>query len=175
MQFDTYNMPNIGLRPLTIKSTVWNRKGSSVILGEVVMTDNLGTQSEVVKTVTNPGSDSFNLNNVITPTTAGVGVLSGDPGYWFGVVTGLGTLGTGADNTQVEVTWQGYVNVLITTGTTGEYGKKLYPANGATGVTTTVGVARKSVGIVLTDTTTSSAVSPCLWNGIDGFGNEAAS
>lgn len=175
MQLEPMNFPGVGFRPSTEKSSVWNRTGGTVALGQVVMTDNLATQSESSKTQTNQGADDFPLNNVITPTTAGVGVLSGDPGYFFGVVTDLGTTATGADNTKVGVTWQGYVNVLITTGTTSEYGKKLYPANGATGVTTTAAAGRKAVGQVLIDTTTSAATAFALWDGIAGLGNEAAS
>lgn len=176
MEFQTNNFAGKGVNPRTLKSTVFNRVGATaVILGQVVMTDNLATQTEVSKTQTNPGADDYWANNVITPTTAGVGVLSGDPGYWFGVVTGLGTLGTGADNSEVEVTWQGYVSVLITTGTTSEYGKKLYPANTATGVTTTAAAGRKAVGQVLIDTTVSATNAFALWDGIAGFGNEAAS
>jgi hypothetical protein len=175
MQMEPMNFPGIGLRETSVRSSVWNRVGASVILGQVVMTDTKATQGESSKTQTNPGADDFPLNNVITPTTAGIGVLSGDPGYWFGVVTDLGTVGTGADNTKVGVTWAGYVNVLITTGTTSEYGKTLYPANAATGVTTTAVAAVKSVGRVLVDTTTSATVSLALWNGIFGMGSEAAS
>ena len=176
MQFEYANMPGIGPRPSTVKWSCWNRTGSSVILGQVVMTDEKGTQAEVSKTETNVGADDFATNNVITPTTAGIGVLSGDPGYWFGVVTDLGTDGTGADNTKVGVTFQGYVNVLITTGqASGEFGKLLYPANGATGVTTTAAVGVKALGRVRVDVTTSAATSFALWDGIQGFGAEAAS
>lgn len=177
MEFQTNNYAGKGINPRTLKQTAWNRVGSTVILGQVVMTDTKATQTESSKTQTNPGADDFPLNNVITPTTVGIGVLSGDPGYWFGVVTGLGSLGTGADNTEIEVTWQGRVNVLITTGVgSGEYGKILYAHNTDTGVTTTAtGVGAKGLGRVELDVTTSAALSPAIWDGIAGFGNEAAS
>lgn len=176
MQFDAVNFPGIGARPTTVRQSVWNRTGGTVVLGQVVMTDEKATQAEVSKTETNFGADDFCTNNVITPTTAGIGVLSGDPGYWFGVVTDLGTDGTGADNTKVGVTWQGYVNVLITTGqASGEFGKLLYPANNQTGVTTTSAVGVKALGRVRVDVTTSAATSLALWDGIQGFGAEAAS
>ena len=180
MQFEYANMPGRGLRPRTVKSIVTNRVGATpVILGQVVMTDTKAVDADSSKTETNVGAAGFPINNVVTPTTAGIGVLgtaAADPGYWFGVVTSLGTAGTGADNTEIEVTWQGYVSVLITTGTTGEYGKVLFPANTATGVTTTGAAGVKGVGRVLQDTTTSATLALALWDGIGGaFGGNAAS
>lgn len=179
MQFDTYNMPGRGLRPLTLKSTVFNRVGATaVVLGQVVMTDAKGVNAAVSKTQTNSGASDYWANNVVTPTTAGIGVASVDSGYWFGVVTGLGTAGTGANNTEIEVTWQGRVNVLITTGAgSAEFGKLLFPANAQTGVTTTPVALIKALGRCEVDVTNTAGVTtyPCLWSGIDGFGNEPAS
>jgi hypothetical protein len=130
------------------------------------MTDTKGTQSETSKTQTNPGADDFPLNNVITPDANGIGIVTADPGYWFGVVTSLGTLGTGADNTKVGVTWQGRVSVKITTGVgSAEYGKTLYVA-AANGVTTTQVDAVRAVGRCEVDITTTGATSLALWDGI---------
>jgi len=171
MQFEYQNQPGIGLRATTVRSQVWNRTSDVLFVGDVVMTDTLATQSESSKTQTNNGADDYPLNNVIVPTTAGIGVLTADPGYWFGVVENLGTAGTGADNTKVGVVWiSERVDVLITTGTTSEYGKPVYPADGADGVTTTQVDGVKALGRVLVDTTTSAAVSPCMWDGIHGIG-----
>jgi len=166
MQFHANNYAGVGLLPVTIKSNVWNRTGGTVVLGDVVMTDTKATQSETSKTQTNPGADNFPLNNVITPDANGIGVVTADPGYWFGVVTSLGNVGTGADNTLIGVTWQGRVSVKITTGqASAEYGKALY-VEASNGVTTTQVDIVRAVGRCEQDVTTTGAVAVALWDGI---------
>lgn len=196
MQFDYSNMPGLGLRPSTLKSTVWNRTGGTVAIGEVVMSDEKGTQpedSQVAGNTTNVsfvpfggaftgqssrGQDGFPSNNVITPTTAGLGTLGTtacDPGYKFGVVTGLGTDGTGADNTKIEVTWQGPVLVkMAATLATPQFGVAIAGANGVRTATVTTAAGQRILGRLEQDTTTANTLALALWDGLS-FVAEAAS
>lgn len=186
MQFDTYAYPGQGPRPLTLKGLVWNRTGGTVAIGEVLMTDTKGTQAEDTQVagsatnvsgtlpITNRGADGFPLNNVIVPATAGLGGLGTtaiDPGYWFGVVTGLGTDGTGADNTRVEVTYQGVVLAkMAATLATPQWGVVVTAANAVKTLTVTTAAGQKLLGRLEQDTTTANALALVFFNGIDGIG-----
>lgn len=192
MEFLANAYPGKGLNPRTLKSTVINRTAATLTIGEIVMTDTLALDPDdgqvagdldsggVNSSVTsNPGSDNFPLNNVITPTTAGIGGLGTtaiDAGYWFAVVTGLGSAGTGADNTEIEVTWQGRVQAkMAATVATAQYGKALVAANGVRTLTLTTASGNKILARLEADITTANALSPVLFDGITGFGTEAAS
>jgi len=192
MQFLPNSYGGMGLIPLTLKGRVWNRSGATLTVGEVVMTDtlaldpedgqvagDLGTISGVSSVTSNPGADAFPLNNVITPTTAGLGVLGGataDPGYWFGLVISLGDVGTGADNTVVEVLWQGRgVAKMAATVGTAQYGKPLVAANGVRTLTLTTAAGTKIIARLEQDTTTANTNANVLFDGLNGFGVQAAS
>lgn len=156
-------------------------------LGDLLMTDQLGTQAEcsqvagATTVTTNPGADSWPLNNFIVPATAGTGVLGGaaaDPGFNFGVVISLGTKGTGADNTQVELCMQGRCKATIFAQlTTPSWGKALYPNLVTTVKTlTATGVAgAKCIARLEQDAVAALALGDVLFDGIDGFGQQAAS
>ena len=192
MQFLPNSYGGMGLIPLTLKGRVWNRTGATLTVGEVVMTDtlaldaedgqvagDLGTISGTSSVTSNPGADSFPLNNVITPTTAGIGGLGTtaiDPGYWFGLVIGLGDVGTGADNTVIEVLWQGRgVAKMAATVATAQYGKCLVAANGVRTLTLTTAAGNKVIARLEQDTTTQDTNANVLFDGLNGFGTEAAS
>lgn len=192
MQFLPNSYGGLGLIPLTLKGRVWNRTGATLARGEVVMTDtlaldpetgqvvgDLGAISGVSSITTNPGADSFPLNNVITPTTAGiggVGTTAIDAGYWFGLVIGLGDVGTGADNTIIEVLWQGRGSAKMEANVaTPQYGKSLVAADTKRTLTLTTIAGNKIIARLEQDTTTAAALANVLFDGITGFGTELAS
>lgn len=192
MQFLPNSYGGLGIIPQSLTGIVWNRTGATLAVGEVVMTDtlaldaetgqvagDLGTISGVSSVTNNPGADSFPLNNVITPTTAGIGGLGTtaiDTGYWFGVVINLGTVGTGADNTKIGVLWQGRTKAkMAATVATAQYGKSLVPANAVRTLTLTTAAGNKIIARLEQDTTTQDTLADVLFDGINGFGNGAAS
>jgi hypothetical protein len=192
MQFLPNTYGGMGLIPQALKSRVWNRTGATLTVGEVVMTDtlaldaedgqvagDLGTISGVSSVTTNPGADSFPLNNVITPTTAGIGGLGTtaiDVGYWFGLVLDLGDVGTGVDNSVVTVLWQGRGKAkMAATVATAQYGKSLVAANSVRTLTLTTAAGVKIIARLEQDTTTQDVNADVLFDGINGFGNGAAS
>lgn len=193
MEFLANAYPGKGLNPRTLKSTVWNRTAATLTIGEIVMTDTLALDPDdgqvvgdldgggVVSSVTsNPGDDHFPLNNVITPTAQGIGTTNAgtaiDGGFWFAVVTGLGTAGTGADNTEIEVTWQGRVQAkMAATVATAQYGKALVAAASVRTLTLTTAAGNKILARLEQDTTTANTNAQVLFDGIAGFGSEFVS
>lgn len=175
----TQTMLGAGVGPYftPIKCIVYNRTGSAVALGDVLMLDHLAAETEGSKSIapnTDIGGDPaqltscWPLGNAIAPTTRGIGTLSGaspaDGGSIFGVVTSL-MQGAGADNTKVELTLFGVVTAAFAAST--NFGQPLLPANGVKTLTTTVtvGVRILAKSIAPDSTSTSGLV---LFNGL-GF------
>ena len=138
----TQTMLGAGIGPYftPIKCIVYNRTGSAVALGDVLMLDHLAAETESSKSIapnTDIGGDSaqltscWPLGNAVVPITSGIGVAgavsatTGDPGAIFGVVTSL-MQGAGADNTKVELTLYGVVTAAFAAST--NFGVDLYPA-----------------------------------------------
>lgn len=178
----------VGYHPDYVSGTVWNRTGATLAVGELVMLDMLAADAGFGSNATAalyadtvPGGDGFPLAQILTPTTAGIGALNaGSPGAIFCVVDDI-LSGAGADDTQVHVCFKGYVKVKMAStvgaqGTApGEYGKVIVGANGVRTATATYTVGNKAVGRLLEENTTANALSLCLFNGVEGFGIEAAS
>lgn len=143
MNVSTTLGPGVGPYFTPSKCIVYNRVGSAVALGDVLMLDHLAAETESSKTIApnaDVGTDTsqltkcWPLGNAILPATTGIGVLTDDPGAIFGVVTSL-LAGAGADNTKVELTLFGLVNASLAGST--NFGADLYPANGVSTLTTT--------------------------------------
>jgi hypothetical protein len=92
---------------------VWNRTGSTLAEGDIVMFDHTASDGHTGTTLV-LGADAGTLSNVIVPATAGLGAVSGDGGYWFGAVLPpkLGT--TNADDTLVWIRVMGICKVKVT-------------------------------------------------------------
>ena len=177
----TQTMYGSGVGPYftPIKCIVYNRTGSAVALGDVLMLDHLAGETESSKSIapnTDIGGDPalstscWPLGNAVAPTTRGIGTLSGaspaDGGSIFGVVTSL-MQGAGADNTKVELTLFGVVTAAFVAATNVNFGQPLLPANGVKTLTPTVtaGVRILAKSIAPDSTQTSGLV---LFNGL-GF------
>lgn len=170
----------IGYQPDYVGGTVFNRTGATLAVGELIMLDMLGADGASSKAFTAAtdslvGGNAWPLAQALTPTTAGIGALSGSAGVIFGVVDDL-LAGGGADDTLMHVCWKGIVKIKQkSTAASGEYGKPISGENGVRTVTTAVTVAVKQLGKIIEDATTANANATCLFNGVEGFGNEAAS
>lgn len=169
---DGQSHAGIGVIPKAFTATVWNRTGATLTVGELVMVDEKGSDAATSKTQTNPGADDYPVNNVITPTTAGIGAASADTGHRIGVVISLGTAGTGADDTKVVVAYAGLWPVkAANTAASGEYGKLIFPANSVrTFDTTGTTIARRALGRLRTDATTANSNALVEFYGWAGMG-----
>lgn len=169
-----------GYQPEYIGGWVYNRTAATLAVGELIMLDMLGADGASSKAFTAAtdsvvGGNAWPLAQALTPTTAGIGALSASAGVIFGVVDDV-LAGGGLDDTLMHVCFKGIVKIKMAgTAGSGEYGKPISGANAVRTVTTTVSVAVKQLGKIIEDATTANALSTCLFNGVEGFGNEAAS
>lgn len=101
--------PGPGLFPTQIDGYgLYNRTGSAVALGDVLMVDLLASATEA--TTLTPGSAASAFANLVVPSA---GAIAGTAPALLAVVTGLGDVGTGADNTQVDVRVFGLVDAFV--------------------------------------------------------------
>jgi hypothetical protein len=157
-----------------IKCIVYNRTGSAVALGDVLMLDHLAIATESSKSIapnTDIGGDPnlstscWPLGNAIVPATTGIGVISDDPGAIFGVVSSL-MQGAGADDTKVELTLFGVVNLLCAGA---NFGADLFPSNNSKELTNAqVDGVRCLAKSLAPDS--ASGVIRCLFNGLGSPG-----
>lgn len=168
--------PGMGLFIKQETVNVWNRSGSTLVVGHVVMFDRLGTEGKVAT----PGAVDHWAANVIKSTAIGNGGLSGVAnarGGFFGVVTDL-LGGGGLDDTKMQVCVRGYCNVLLKTGLTIAYGDELICTTAADlDLTNAYAAERKVLAWYQhpTITTTTAINYPVYFNGIEGLGWAAAS
>lgn len=181
----TRNMLGVGIgySPDNISGWVYNRTGATLAVGELVMIDHLaadggfgGNASAAAYVAQTVGNELHPHAQVITPTTAGIGALnSGAPGAYFGVVEDV-LAGAGADDTLIKVCWKGITSIkMASTVGAGEYGKVIVGANAVRTATATYTVGNKALGRLLQNTTTANTNALVIFNGIEGFGIEAAS
>jgi hypothetical protein len=155
--------------------TAWNRTGATLTAGEVVMFDLADTDIDTTTTLTE-GADGSVFANVITPTTAGIGVLTssgttGDPGYYFGVVVAEQDtlLGGGLDNTKVYLQVRGLCRVsMVATAIT--VGIPLFAKNGVRTLSPVVVAAGKPLARAWEPNGSAAGIFLCLFDGIDGIG-----
>lgn len=176
----TQTMYGSGVGPYftPIKCIVYNRTGSAVALGDVLMLDHLANETESSKSIapnTDIGGDPalstscWPLGNAVAPTARGIGTLSGaspaDGGSIFGVVTSL-MQGAGADNTKVELTLFGVVTAAFAGST--NFGQPLLPSllTAKTLTTTVTAGVRILAKSIAPDSTSNSGL--VLFNGL-GF------
>lgn len=143
MRMSTNQGPGVG--PYVTPETFigYNRLGSTIALGDVLMIDHLVTQAEGSKTIAaniDVGGDRSQPTkcwpwaNLILPATTGIGVLTDDPGAWLAVVVDL--LGNGgADDRKMKLALFGVVTAALAGST--NFGDDLYPANGVKTLSTT--------------------------------------
>lgn len=177
-------LPIVGITFEYKEAHVWNRTGATLAVGELVMFDIKATDGDS-SVAAIPGANNSPYANVITPVTVGLGTLSGagapDPGYMFGVVCDLldgGGQGQtpGADNKLIKVCLVGYVYAkMADTAASGARGDVLVAADAVRTLTTTTAAGKKILGRVDEDVTTANALARILFDGINGFGQLAAS
>lgn len=187
-----FSPAGIGYHPDYIGAIVFNRTGSTVRIGEVVMFDmkisdatpifgGNATQAAYADVVS-PGLDGFSLTNVVDPATAGLGVLGTtavDPGFYFGIVDDL-MADAGVTEKLIHVCLKGFTKVRMTSTVgaedtvPGEYGKVFIGANGVRTATATTTNGCKSLGRLLEENTVADSLTFCLFNGIDGMGTQSA-
>lgn len=177
MNVSTTLGPGVGPYFSPVKCIVYNRAGATVALGDVLMLDHLAATTESSKTIaphTDIGGDAaqptkcWPLGNAILPATTGIGVLTDDPGAIFGVVTSLMS-GAGADNTKVELTLFGLVNVSLAGST--NFGADLYPADGVSTLTGTQADGVRCLAKALC-ADSSTGVKLALFNGLLSPGSQ---
>jgi hypothetical protein len=174
----------IGYQPDYIGGIVYNRTGTTLTVGEVVMVDHLaadagfgGNASAAAYVAQTFGNELHPMAQVLVPTVVGDGALNGaTPGAYMGIVDDVMS-GAGADDTQVHVCWKGIVyGRMASTVGAGEYGKPVYGAGAVKTLTATFLLGGKPLGRLLQNTTTAATNALLLWNGIEGVGQaEAAS
>lgn len=155
--------------------TGYNRTNGTVAIGDVLMFDRLGTEG----TSTTPGSSSHPFANLIKPTTAGVGGLSGVAnarGGFFGVVVDL-LDGAGADNALVKVQVRGMVDALLNTASNLSVGDELVAVNAQVYLAEGYTAGHKVIAWSMIADADTDAGQKCrvLFNGIEGLGAMAAS
>lgn len=172
-----------GLNVDTITCRVFNRTGTTVALGDLVMFDFSDSDADNPPFSLVIGNDGSILANVIVPATNGIGGLSGATikgWYWFGVVTNLdpekaNATTPGADNTVIEIAVQGVVNAAcvataITTGVT------LCAANGVKTLTPTFAAGNKALAMAWQPNGSAAGVYQVIFDGVNcAFGGPAAS
>jgi hypothetical protein len=162
MDVKTMSGPNfIGPDLKRVEFIGFNRTGSAVALGDVLMCDHLAADGDSVKGA-QPGATGFCMGQLIAPATTGIGVNTDDPGAWMVVVIDLLT-GAGANDTKVKVCAFGYVTAALAGST--NHGADLYPANGALTLTATQADSVRCVAKALCpDSTTGTGL--VLFNGM---------
>ena len=167
--------PGVGIFWKSTYATVWNRTGATLTVGEVIMADltdvDAGTTTSLVE-----GNDGSVYANFISPSTAGIGVVTasastGHPGFFFGVVVDLlpqqGQT-AGGDDTKVKVQLQGVAKIsMVATAIT--VGLPLFPANGVRTLTPVVAAGVKVLAIAHEPNGSAAGVYQCLFDGINGF------
>jgi hypothetical protein len=133
------------------------------------MFDHADTQAETDTSLV-WGADSSTLANVIDPTTAGIGAVSGDGGYWCGVTLPFQDGETGADNTKVHIRVMGICGVSITA-TAATIGVNLYPANGVNTLTVTQADGVRPLARLRQANGSAAGVYECIFDGIHGVGH----
>lgn len=173
----------VGYGPVfeTKSGTVFNRTGATLVVGDIVMTDQANVDTGNPYTSYIPGNALSTFSNVINPATRGLGSLSGaatpNPGFVYGVVTNLLNNGIdvpGADNALVEVQYQGFVMAsCVATAITA--GVPLVAANGVRTLTPTYTVGNKVIAYAYQPNGSAAGVYMVLFDGIHGFGQMEAS
>ena len=172
---------------------VMNRTGATLTVGELVMCDKLagdagfGGGTSVINycNVTNTGSEQFPLNNMLSPTTAGLGAL-GSPATmpsWFGIVDQLCPRGSetpGADDTMIHICMRGFTKgkMKSTVGAAdtspGEYGKPLFGENNVRTLNQVVVNGQRCFGWLLQENSVADTLAPIIFDGFGGFGGAGA-
>lgn len=141
MNIQTMSSPGVGPAFSPDLCVVYNRTGATVALGDVLMLDIYNSLSASHgSSLLPPNTDEGNSiassrchpwGNAIVPSSgtspSGLGTVSDDPGFIFGVVSSL-LQGSGADDTKVQLTLRGIVPATLAAAPT--LGTDLYPANG---------------------------------------------
>lgn len=150
----------------------WNRTGSTLVVGDFVLFDDLGTETETAAATGGP------LGNLVMPATTTIGVSGAATGHRGCVVVDLlpkndgSTATPGGDNTLVRVRVRGRVKAKLTTGAAYVYGNRLGGTNASTAMVTVAADGPKHYAFA--DEEIGSAVAGTLYNvhleGIAGFG-----
>ena len=166
----------VGLFPANEYAYANNRTGATLALGDVVMFDIKDTDAGT-GTTTAIGADASAYANVIDPTTAGIGTLSGaspaHPGYFFGVVVNLGP-DAGADNALVKLQVRGLCRASCTADAI-TIGVPLIAANGVNTLAPSPAAGNKILALAREANSSTAGLYEVWFDGIDGFGRMEAS
>ncbi len=161
--------PGVGLFFKKTFAKAYNRTGATLTVGEVVMFDLAAVNGNTLGTDYTEGANDSIFANVVTPTTAGIGVLTssgttGDPGYYFGVVVDL-LNGAGVDNTIVRLQIQGLVRVsMVATAIT--IGLPLFPKDGVRTLSPVVVAGQRVLARAWEPNASAVGVFLCMFDGL---------
>lgn len=198
--FSTAQNPGVGPTFKNVEFNVYNRTGSAVNIGDVLMLDHLaadgGGYSATAINTTNPtatyGESILNVDggagganaatwpwgNALTPTAAGIGALSGSAGAGTGASTGAPLVvvtsllaGAGANDTLVKVCIQGLVRVNTVASAAVVFGDGLSAAAAVT-LTPAVTAGVRTVAKALSGRDNAATIQQvlCMFDGMAGSG-----
>jgi len=183
MNIQTMGAPGVGPAFSHETCVVYNRTGATVVLGDVLMLDLYNSETTHGSSLLQPNVDVGNAvssarchpwGNAITPSSAttpsGLGTVTDDPGFIFGVVSSLMT-GGGADDTKVQITLRGMVEARLKQAPT--IGTDLYAENAVRTLQTLQTdanrcIARTAIGDGTTGVYGSAGTFLVLFDGLSG-------
>lgn len=175
MTISHIGQPGVGLTFDQIDAWCFNRTvATTLVVGDFVMTDDADSTTAVVATEALgnvPGNVAFSFANVILPTTAGAGAVASAVFSFGGVVVALDPATAGAVGGLVRVRFKGYARVKTTGAVV--IGSGLQMQNGVTTLDDTAVAGARFVAKALI-ATAGAATTPCVVDGINGFGQPYA-
>src|SRR6185436_18381988 len=175
MQLADVGPQGVGLNPRFESVPVWNRTGSTVRVGEIVMFDIFlsSTATAGANFTTVIGSNNHDYANVVTPATAGIGGLTGGSGHTgapFGCVMDVPGQ-NGLDGTLIRVCVRGPTRARFAAAGGTLAGKLCFPSDSSLKLSTTVVAGVKAIAELIDRATTVDGLSLVNFDGLDGFGS----